>query len=429
MLLAGISFPGLASPQQVVWVIPVEGAIDAGLAKFLERTYQEADQQGVVGILLEVDTPGGYVDSALKIGKTITRSQTPTTVYVTGGAISAGAYIAFSADRLVMAPGTTIGAAEPRLGTQKADEKTVSYWAGQMAAAAEAHGRDPKVAAAMVDADVEIPGLVAGGKLLTLTDKQALDLNMADRVLESRQQVLEDLGLGDARVVEIVPSAAENLARWATSPYVSPLLLTIGFAGLLIEMFTPGFGIPGGLGLVSLALYFGGHIISGLTGWESILLFLLGIILLAVEILVLPGFGVAGIGGLAAMTVSIVMTAPSTQQAITSLVVAIAGTGLLVGLSFKFLPTRRVWHRLVLSIKQERKAGYVAPERSLAGYVGKSGTTITPLRPAGAMELASGERLDVVTDGSFIPRGTPVKVVKVEGARVVVRPEKDSSGT
>jgi len=194
-------------------------------------------------------------------------------------------------------------------------------------------------------------------------------------------------------------------------------------------MFTPGFGIPGGLGLVSLALYFGGHIIAGLTGWEAVLLFLLGLILLAVEILVLPGFGIAGTGGLAALVISIVLAAPSTQQAITSLVVAILGTGLLVGLSFKFLPTRRVWRRLVLNDKQDSWAGYVAPETSLAGYVGQYGKTITPLRPAGAVELASGERLDVVTDGSFIPRGTPVKVVKVEGARVVVRPEKDSLGT
>ena len=171
---------------ELVYLISVEGTIEKGLTEMLKKAFMEAESQGADLIVLEIDSPGGYVNAAEDIEKILQQQKIPITSYVTGGALSAGALIAFSADDLIMAPGTTIGAAEPRVGNERADEKIVSAWAGRMAARAaaiaEKNGRDPdraaELAKGMVDADFEIPGVIGAGKLLTLTDRQAFDLGL-----------------------------------------------------------------------------------------------------------------------------------------------------------------------------------------------------------------------------------------------------------
>ncbi|MHB1418929.1 MAG: NfeD family protein [Bacillota bacterium] len=412
--------PAQASPADLVYIVPVKGTIDRGLANFIQRAYADAEQHMARMIILEIDTPGGAIDAAQQIRDVVEGSSITTTSYVTGGAISAGALIALASKGLVMAPGTTIGDAEPRVGGEQADEKIVSYWTAQLAAAAEKNGRDPDIAAAMADRDLEIPGVVARGKLLTLTDRKAVQLGMADAVLEDRAQVLKYYNLQNSQVVEQKPSAAEKLGRWVTNPLVSPILLTLGIAGLVLEVLTVGFGIAGVLGLTFLALFFGGHMLAGVSGWESIVLFLTGLILLALEIFIIPGFGVTGILGIAALVGGIVLASISVGQAIISLVLAMLGTSALVVLTLKYLPTRKLWQRLVLSHQQLSGSGYVAPEQRPQSLLGATGRTITPLRPAGAAEIG-GERVDVITSGEFIPAGTRVKVSKVEGARIVVR--------
>ena len=419
------------SNGEVVYVVPIEGTIEKGLTEMLKNAFSEAEQAGANLIVLEIDTPGGFVDAAQNIERLIQQQEIPVTAYVTGGALSAGALIAFSADELYMAPGTTIGAAEPRIGTEKADEKTVSAWSARLAAqaarAAEQNGRDPDMAAelarAMVESDLVIPEITESGKLLTLTDKQAYEYGLSEGTAESLAALLSQKGITNNLVEKYEASLAERIARWATSPLVMPVLLTIGIAGLVIEIFTMGFGVPGMIGVAALALYFGGSIITGLSGWEAVLIFLLGLILLAVEVLVLPGFGVAGVIGIASLVISVVLAAPSLDQAVVSLVIALIGTIVLLLLSIKFLPTRRVWQKLVLGVKQKTDSGYVAPETNLTRLLGAEGVSITILRPAGTAEI-NGERVDVVAEGSFIPNNTPIKVVKVEGTRVVVREQK-----
>ncbi|MEL7567387.1 MAG: NfeD family protein, partial [Dehalobacterium sp.] len=167
-------------------------------------------------------------------------------------------------------------------------------------------------------------------------------------------------------------------------------------------------------------LCFGGHIIAGLSGLESVLLFIVGIILMLVEAFVIPGFGIAGIAGLGALVFSIIIASASVEQALISLIIAIIGTVILLIISFKFLKTRRMWNRLILGVRQEKSEGYVAMEEKRSYLLGTEGVTITPLRPAGSADI-NGTRMDVVSDGGFIPRGAKVQVVKIEGIRVVVR--------
>jgi len=409
-----------------VYVIPVTGTVDAGMMTFINRAFSEAEENNAAAIVLEINTPGGFVWAVIEIRDTIQASNIPVIAFVNGGAISAGALIALISDELVMAPGTTMGAAEPQLGGERADAKTLSYWVGQLEAAAEANGRDPLIARAMADYTVVIPGVTEEGEILTLTPNRALELGMIDHILPNRQAVLEEYGLTGNPIIELEPEFAEAFVRWVTNPVISTILLTVGLVGLVLEIFTPGFGIPGLLGLAALSLYFAGHIIGGIVGYWVILLFMLGVILLAVEVLFLPGFGVPGIAGVAALAAGIIMASPTAAQGVSSLVIALIGSAVLIGISLKFLPTRKRWKKLVLGDSLTSDEGFNSSSVELQEYLGQEGVSVTPLRPSGTAKIGN-TRVDVVSQSGFIDAGTKVKVAKVEGNRVVVEEIEDES--
>lgn len=423
LLFLGGSLPSPAGaiPDAPVYVIPVTGTVDANLAGLVERGLAQAQEGGAAAVVLELDTPGGLVEQAINIKNAIHRTPLETIAYVKEQAISAGVLIALAADHLVMAPGTTIGAAEPRLGTQPADEKTISWWSGVLATAAQEHGRREDIARAMADIDVAIPGLVEKGKLLTLTDRQAAELGWIDGIATSQEDLLAQYGLAPSPVVEVKPTAAETLGRWLANPYLATLLLLVGMAGIVIELLTAGFGLAGTIGVMAMALYLGGSLAAGFGNWLAIVLVVLGIVLMLLEVLVIPGFGVAGIGGIGAVVAGLILVAPTVEQGLISLAVAGLGTVALALLSLRLLPGRR-WHGLVLETREETRSGYSSAPPGYQAYLDRKGTALTPLRPAGIMLLAGGERLDVVAEGAFITRGTPVKIVKIEGNRVIVRP-------
>src|SRR5690606_15671992 len=281
--------PAAAGAVDLVYVVPVEGNVEHGLARFIERAVGEAEAAGAGLIVFALDTPGGRLDSVLDIRRTIVASPVPTAAYVEHWAISAGALIALATEHLYMAPGATLGAAEPR----PADEKTISAVRAEFEAAARRRGRDPQVAAAMVDAAVAIEGLVEAGQILTLTAEQAAEIGFSDGLAAGRAELLAALGAGEARIVETEPRPAERFARFVTDPVVAPILLAIGFMGLVAELLLPGFGFPGIASIIALTLYFGGHMLAGLAGWEVVVLFLVGGRLLALEAFT-PGFGVFG---------------------------------------------------------------------------------------------------------------------------------------
>lgn len=414
----------VAEQGDIVYVLQLQDAIEPGLAKFIERVYGEAEQMGVKLILIEMDTPGGRIDAALDIRDIIMSASFPTATLVKDDAISAGSFIALSSKYIAMEPGTSIGDAEPRIGSKKADEKTVSYWTSKMKDTAEANGRNGEIAAAMADSDISIPGVVEKGKLLTLTYQKALELNMIDYVVNDRTEFLEKMGFANSNIIEVKPTIAENLARFFTNPFISPLLLTIGIAGLVVEFLTIGWGVAGTVGLASLAAFFGGHLVAGLTGWESVLLFVVGIIFLVVEMLVFPGFGVAGVIGLVSIGASIILVTDSITTAISSLTISLIGTIIIVAFSLRFLTKRGFWSKIILGFKQNKDSGYNSPQIGMEQFLGHLGITITILRPAGTIELADGRRLDVVTNGEFIASGRKVKIVKVEGGRIIVQENK-----
>lgn len=412
-----------AGPSQAIYVIPVKQGVEQGLVRFMERAFSEAEKNQADAIFLEIDTPGGDVQAAGDIGELIRKEEIPVIAYVVDEAFSAGAYIALNADKIVMTPGSAIGAAAPvDLAGNMAEQKFVSAWMKKMASAAEMNGRDPKIAEAMVNPQVAIPGITETGKILSLDPVTAKKVGYADFVVNDFEQALEQTGFAGAEVIPIQPTMGERVARFVTAPLIMPVLLTIGLAGIAIELLMPGFGIPGVAGLTALSLYFFGHYIAGFADWLHIVLFVLGILLLLVEIAV-PGFGIFGGLGILFVLSGIVMAAYDTAYGALSLALAVAVTLVVSFISIKYFGHRGIWNRFILRDQQKNEQGYMAAkDRTL--LTGREGIAVTPLRPSGTAEI-NQEMVDVVTEGGFIEKGKRVKVIRVEGTRVIVREKKE----
>jgi membrane-bound serine protease (ClpP class) len=420
-------------PAPVVYLLPIEGMIDLGVARYVERGLAEAAAAGARALILEVNTFGGRLDAAVLIRDALLQARLQTIAFVNPRAISAGALISLAAERLAMAEGATIGAAMPVQagggeGTTAVGEKTVSYVRKEFRATAERRGRPPALAEAMVDADVEVKGVVARGKLLTLTSEEAVRHKVADLRAESVAALLQRLRLGDAEVRPIRQNWAEQLVRFLTNPMVGSLLMTVGLVGVLVEIRTPGFGAPGLIGLASLGLFFWGHTLVRLAGWEDLLLVAAGLALLAIELFAMPGFGVAGILGIGALLAGFGMSlvgAGATGDALVaalghvalSLVLALAGAVVLL----RFLPRLPYGRRLILQSALPVGGGESLETEGSRRWLGRKGSTLSALRPAG-IALMDGERVDVVSEGEFVEAGQVVEAVRVDGNRVVVRP-------
>ena len=417
--------------RPIVYVVPIEGTIDLGLAPFLARTIREAQQSGAAAVLLDINTFGGRVDAAVAMRDTLVNAPVRTIAVINPRAIAAGALIALATETIVMADGGTIGAATPVVSggsqPQVADEKSVSYVRKEFGATAERRGRPPQFAEAMVDADVQIAGVVEKGKLLTLTTSEALTHKVVNFTADTLEEALAATGLRDADIRRASQTWAETFVRFLTNPIISSLLMTIGMLGLLVEIRTPGFAVPGTVGLLSLGLFFWGHWIVQLAGWEELLLVATGVILLGVELFIIPGFGVAGVGGIVALAAGLGMTlvgAGATASVIIgafgrvaiSILLALAG-----GLALlRLLPRLPFGRRLVLEAEMGAEQGYTSPPESDRLQLGRIGTALSPLRPAGVADI-DGARVDVVSDGGFVEAGAAIEVTRVDGNRVVVR--------
>ena len=432
--LLGAPAPSHAQPEKrVVYVAPIAGTIDLGLAPFVRRAIDEAAGAGAAALVLEINTFGGRVDAAVQIRDALLDSRVKTIAYVNKRAISAGALISLAAEHIVMAGGSTIGAAtpvqagQPGAAAQPVQEKTVSYVRKEFRATAESRKRPPLIAEAMVDADVAIRGVIAKGKLLTLTTDEALKHKLADFRADTLEGALQRLGLGGAELRRVAPNWAENVVRFLTHPVLSSLLVTLGMLGIIIELRSPGFGVAGAIGVGSLAAFFWGHWIVQLAGWGELLLALAGVVLLVLEFLVIPGFGIAGILGILALVGALVMSvvgAGATPEffmfaagrIVFSLLVALLASFFLL----RFLPRTPFGRWLILDAGLGAGHEYGSAPESDLQWLGRRGRTSSPLRPAGIADI-EGVRVNVVSEGDLIEPGTPVEVTRVDGNRIVVR--------
>jgi membrane-bound serine protease (ClpP class) len=423
---------GQFAGQGPVHVLRIDGEIDLGLAALTERAVTEATEAGASALVLRIDTPGGRLDAALRMRDVLLGAQVMTVAFVDRDAFSAGALVAIAAERLHLAPGAVLGAATPVLGDgRQADEKTVSAVRAVFRATALERGRDPAVAEAMVDPALVVDGLVRRGELLTLDVTQAQQVGYADGVDVDLAALLVGLDLAEREVVEVRPALAERLVRVLTSGIVAGLLLTVGIWLLVGDVLGGGgLGLGAALGSAAIATFLFGHLLAGLAGWESVVLVVLGIVLILVEVLVLPGIGIAGVSGVLALLGGAVLAMVDRQvevvpSAVITRAVSIVGASFLAAVvliavvlslaSRKGAMTRQ-GSRLVL--RSDVGGAHDAP------LLGATGVALTDLHPSGAVTIDDA-RIDVVAEEGFIAAGTTVVVIIDEGYRRVVRARRD----
>ncbi len=399
-------------------VLEVTGEITPNLAGYIVRELKRAENDGVPLVVVELDTPGGRVDAAIQIADALLATTVPT-LAVVKNAFSAGALIALASEQLVMLPGSEIGAALPVTTNGEAidgsvGEKVNSAVRSKFRAVAQARARPAELAEAMVNPNSVIPGLKERGEILTLTAADAVRLQVANAQARTLPDALETAGFGRVPLERLEPSTAEQVGAFLAQPVVAAILLAVGIIGLLIELLHPGLVLPGVTGGLALAAYFAGPFLSGNGSGVAFILFIAGLLFLAAELLFIPGFGVAGIIGAAGIIASVYLSFGDSFVLVAGLSVILVGIG--VGLVFTLVPSTRFARRVAL---QTSLAGATA-NVGLSRLVGRFGLALSDLRPAGLADL-EGERVDVVTEGEYIVRGTRLEVVRVEGARVVVR--------
>ncbi|HIE43716.1 MAG TPA: nodulation protein NfeD [Candidatus Omnitrophica bacterium] len=471
LLICSSAFAQSARPSGAggeVYLIPVKGMIDLGVARFIERGIREAEEAQSKLIIFDIKTFGGRLDAAVVIKDAIMATSLDTVGYINPRAISAGALIALSTDHIIVHPGGSIGAATPVMltsagETSPASEKEKSYVRAVFKSTAQEAGHSTLLAEAMVDEDVElvltqkdgtrvilkseeakeqnlkvIKTVIKRGKLLTLTAEESIEVELAEAKAESISSILDIYKLGHAIVKEVRPNWAENLVRGLTHPVVASMLLTLGFMGLLLELYTPNWGIAGSIGILCLALFFGGKYLYGLANVGDILLFGIGLVLLILELFVIPGFGIAGISGIICLVAGVYLAfvayplpryswdVARTKDALYSIGISFIIVFGAFLISLRYMPKIKPLRRLILGYEEKASEGFSAPNPEIL-TAGKKGKSLTPLRPSGKA-LIDGRIVDVVTEGDFIPKNKDIKVVRVEGVRVIVTTEDGRNG-
>ncbi|MDB4894035.1 MAG: hypothetical protein JWN15_297 [Firmicutes bacterium] len=423
-LLAFLPVMAGAAGAQNVYVLHIDAwqEIDPGLAQITKRAFDEAERDpNAAAVAIVIDTPGGLVTSAFEMKERIIGSRLKTVAFVQGGAISAGALVASAAEKLYMKPGSTIGAAEPRLSgsTAPADYKTLSVVVGYFRSTAEFRGRDANLAQAMVDRNAKSPG--QKGELLVLTADEAVAKQYANGQATDLDAALKQAGITGYKLVDVQPTFSEQAGRFLTLPWVAVLLLVIGVVAIGLEFMKPGLTLPGTLGVICLGLFFLGNVLVGTAGWLELSLMLIGIVLLIIEAFI-PGFGVFGAGGILAVAASIFLAVPSRQLAISYLMyTALAGIVALFGF-VRGISRRGLGKALTL---ENDSRGFVPARADLSGLLGQEGEAVTVLRPAG-MARFGDRKVDVVTEGEYLTAGSLIKVIRVDGTRVIVRSQKEA---
>ena len=415
-----VCFPASMEAGEIapIVVVSIRGDIDAGQTALVKKALGEASDKKAGTLLVEIETFGGEVDAAVKIRDLISDSKLRTICFVKNRAWSAGALIAISHQHIVMASGGSIGAAEPIPTT----EKTIAAVRAEFAATASKMGRDPKVAEAMVDKTLGFTKYATPGKILSLTDAQAVEVGYADLVAPDRAAVLEHYGLKDAPVIEVQSGWAEKIVGWLATPIIKSALIGIIFLAVMTEIKTAGTGVAALIGMMATALLFGAQWMTGVATWMEVLLFFLGLILLGVEAFI-PGFGIFGIAGIGCVLLSLFMALGGGTGALNIMAGGIVAAAVAFIILLKYLPSSKLWNRLVLKDALQTDRGYASSD-DLSLLTGQEGIVLTLLRPAGTVEI-NGQVHDVVSEGRFIEPGARVRVLSVNGNRIVVRTIRD----
>lgn len=434
-----------------VIVVPVRGEVAPSLMAFLRRAVKTAESNEASAIIFEMNTYGGRLDTAADIVNALNQTKIPTYTFINTNAGSAGALIAIATQHIYMSPVSAIGAAAPILPTGEdlpatANEKTISYWSALIRGSAIKNGHNPDVAEAFMNKDKEVKigdrVVHPKGAVLTLNAQEATErINpdgsglLAEGITDSIVDLTKKAGL-KPDAVTIEPTGFEQIAFWITA--LAPLLLLGGILGAYLEFKIPGATLPGIISAICFALFFLGHYLAGLAGWEVVALFILGIILVLIEILFFAHttivFGVLGVFLMLASLLwtmvdrypgqNLFPTGKMLAMPLLNMFIAIVGSIIVIALLARYLPRTSIYRRFALIDSNPPGPSLVGAPRhfatALALAPGTQGTAVTVLRPSGKARFAD-HVVDVVTEGEFIAPQTPVTVIQTDGMRVIVK--------
>jgi membrane-bound serine protease (ClpP class) len=432
-----------------VVVVPLRGEVAPSLLAFLRRAVKTAESNEGSAIIFEMNTYGGRLDTAAQIVNALNQTKIPTYTFINTNAGSAGAIIAVATQHIFMTPVSAIGAAAPILPTGEdlpatAKEKTISYWSALIRGSAKKNGHNPDIAEAFMNRDKEVKigdrVVHPKGAILTLNAQEAVErINgkplLAEGIADSIADLTKNAGL-KGNVVAIEPTGFEQIAFWITA--LAPLLLLVGILGAYLEFKIPGVTWPGIISAVCFALFFLGHYLAGLAGWEVVALFVLGVLLVLIEILFFAHTTIVfGVVGVFLMLASLLWTMidhypgqnffPTGKMLAVPLLnmfIAIVGSFIVIALLARYLPRTSIYRRFALMDSNPPGPSLAGVPRQFATALaltpGMQGTAVTVLRPSGKARFAD-HVVDVVTEGEFIAPQTPVTVIQTDGMRVVVK--------
>ena len=430
-------------------LVPLQGEISPSMVTFLRRALKAAETGQAAAVVFEMNTYGGRLDSAEEITNILNHAKIPTYTYINSNAGSAGALIALATQHIYMAPVSAIGAAAPVLPTGEdlpatMRDKTISYWSALIRGSAVRNGHNPDVGEAFMNKDKEVKlgdrVIHPKGSLLTLNAQEATEkFNnkplLADGIVDSITDLTSKANL-KGRMVRLEPTGFERIAFWITA--LAPLLLLGGIIGAYLEFKIPGATLPGVIAAVCFALFFLGHYLAGLSGWEVVALFLLGLFLVLIEILFFAHstivFGVVGVFLMLASILwamidrypgeNFLPTGQMLLMPLVNLVIAIVAATIVITLLARYLPRTSLYRRFALVTSNPAGPSLDHLPRQFATAVsiapGDRGTTVSMLRPSGKARFAD-QLVDVITEGEFVAPETSITVVHTDGMRVVVK--------
>ncbi|MFC5623171.1 NfeD family protein [Algoriphagus winogradskyi] len=417
-----------------VFTFKIDTDIDPAMTRRVKLALEKAEEVNADLIVIDMDTYGGAVNDADEIRTLILNSTTPVYVFINKDAASAGALISIATDSIYMAPGASIGAATVVNGADgaAAPDKYQSYMRSMMRSTAEAKGRDPKIAEAMVDEKIEIEGVSEEGSVITFSVSEAEKYGFCEGQYDSIEDILAAQNLGDAEIIAYEIGLSEQIIAFFLNPAVSGFLILIIIGGLYFELQTPGVGFPILASVVAVFLYFIPYYLNGLAeNWE-ILVFFIGVILLAVELFVIPGFGIFGVLGIIGILTGLVLGMIPNQNfnfdfvpaadLFGALLTVILAAIVSVGLVFWLTPKVNEWgafKTITLASTQQRSEGYTSSSYAET-LNGKTGTVHSRLRPSGRIEI-DGDVYDAYSRGEFIDQGEKIIVISTEGTSLKVK--------
>ena len=422
------------NPVANVFVMEIKAEIDPRMNHFVELALEEAERQNSDVVIIEMDTYGGAVNDADDIRTMVLEFERPIYVFINKDAASAGALISIACDSIYMAPGSSIGAATVVTADgQAAPDKYQSYMRSMMRSTAEANGRDPKIAEAMVDETIEVDSISTEGKVLTFSTSEAIKYGFCEGQVKNIEELLAQVGIEEYEIFNYRLDSANKVISFFLNPFISGLLILVILGGIYFELQTPGVGFPLLAALIALVLYFIPYYLNGLAeNWE-IALFFVGLALIGLEVFVIPGFGVAGVLGITFTLSSLVLVmlnndvfdfsfveADRIFMAVATTLAGLMGSFILIFVGGVRLADSAVFKRVALQDVQDTTEGFNAASFRKESMLGKKGKTYTNLRPSGKV-MIDDNVYDAFTRGDYIPKDVEVEVISEEGTSLKVK--------